>query len=69
MTNACQAVIDYCFNELNLKRIEIRVATENHKSLAIPERLGFEKEGCLRSVEWLYDHFVDHVVFGLINNN
>ncbi|MBD8026210.1 GNAT family N-acetyltransferase [Ureibacillus sp. Re31] len=69
MTTACKAVIDYCFNELNLKRIEIRVATDNHKSLAIPERLGFEREGCLRSVEWLYDHYVDHVVFGFINHN
>jgi ribosomal-protein-serine acetyltransferase len=69
MTEACKAVIDYCFNELNLNRIEIRVATENRRSLAIPERLGFQKEGCLRGAEWLYDKYVDHYVFGLIKDD
>lgn len=67
MTKACQAVVEYCFNELNLKRIEIRVATENEKSLAIPHRLGFKKEGCLEKSELLYGEYVDHYVFGLIN--
>ncbi|CAM3067280.1 GNAT family protein [Filibacter tadaridae] len=69
MTTACKAIIDYCFNELGLKRIEIRTATENHKSQAIPERLGFQKEGCTRSSEFLYDRYVDHYVFGLIKED
>ncbi|WP_042221635.1 GNAT family N-acetyltransferase [Oceanobacillus manasiensis] len=69
MTSACKAVINYCFNELKLKRIEIRAATENHKSQAIPERLGFQKEGCLRSAEFLYDRYVDHYVYGLIKED
>lgn len=66
MTSACQAIINYCFDELGLKRIEIRAATGNYKSQAIPERLGFEKEGCVRSAEYLYDKYVDHYIFGLI---
>src|SRR5699024_1785292 len=66
ITNACKSVINYCFNELKLKRIEIYAATENHKSQAIPERLGFQKEGCIRNREFLYDRYVDHYVFGLI---
>jgi len=65
MTNAVKAVIEYCFSELKLNRIEIRVATENDKSIAIPKRLGFQEEGCLRDAEWLYNKFVDHYVFGL----
>lgn len=36
MTKACKAVVDYCFAELGLNRIEIRTATENKKSAAIP---------------------------------
>lgn len=67
MTKSCKEVINYSFNELNLKRIEIRVATGNEKSLAIPHRLGFKKEGCLAKSELLYDKYVDHYVFGLIN--
>ena len=69
MISACKAVVDYCFRELELNRIEIRVATENHKSLVIPEKLGFHKEGCLRSAEWLYNKYVDHYVFGLTKDD
>ena len=36
------------------------------KSLAIPERLGFTKEGTIRAAEWLYDHYVDHVAYGML---
>ncbi len=66
MTKACKALIEYVHNELDINRIEIRVATENNKSKAIPERLGFKNEGHLRKVEWLYDKYVDHYVFGLV---
>lgn len=69
MTTACKAVIEYCFNELGLKRVEIRTATKNYKSQAIPERLGFQKEGCIRCAEFLYDQYVDHYVFGLIKED
>ncbi|MFZ0369758.1 MAG: GNAT family protein [Halobacillus sp.] len=69
MTQACQAIVDYCFQELDLKRIEIRAATGNEKSLAIPKRLGFKKEGCLEKSELLYGEYVDHYVFGLINDH
>ena len=67
MTIACKSVIDHCFGQLKLKRIEIRAATGNHKSQAIPERLGFQKEGCLRSSEFLYDRYLDHYLYGLVN--
>lgn len=66
MTKSCKAFIEYAFGELNLNRIEIRCAKENFKSRAIPERLGFVKEGIIREAEWLYDHYVDHVVYGVL---
>lgn len=69
ITSACKSVIDYCFKELKLKRIEIRAATENHKSQAIPERLGFQKEGCIRSAEFLYGRYVDHYIYGLVKED
>lgn len=48
MTKACQLFIDYAFGELKLNRIEVRCAEGNSKSRAIPERLGFVKEGIIR---------------------
>jgi ribosomal-protein-serine acetyltransferase len=36
------------------------------KSQKIPRRLGFKEEGIARQSEWLYDRFVDHVVFALL---
>ncbi|MEK4229606.1 GNAT family N-acetyltransferase [Solibacillus sp. FSL H8-0538] len=69
MVKSCAAVIRYCFEDMNLNRIEIRVATSNKKSKAIPEKLGFQKEGCLRDAEWLYDKFTDHYVFSLLEKD
>lgn len=66
MTKACRSLVDYAFDELRLNRVEIRCAVGNIKSRAIPERLGFKSEGLLREAEWLYDHFVDHVVYGML---
>ena len=66
MTRTCRAMTAHGFTELDLNRVEIRCAVDNLKSRAIPERLGFRREGQLREVEWLYDHFVDHFVYGLL---
>lgn len=66
MTRAVRALCDLAFGDLGLHRIEIHCAPENLRSRAIPERLGFRREGQLRENEWLYDHFVDHVVYGML---
>jgi ribosomal-protein-serine acetyltransferase len=66
MTTACRAYVDHLFGALELNRVEIRCAVENWKSRRIPERLGFREEGTVRDAEWLYDHFVDHVMYGMV---
>ncbi|MGH0486780.1 GNAT family N-acetyltransferase [Bacillus mycoides] len=66
MTKTLKALIDYGFKELGLNKIEISVAVENKKSRALPERFGFVEEGKIRQAEWLYDHYVDHVIYGLL---
>jgi ribosomal-protein-serine acetyltransferase len=69
MTASCRAVIDYAFGTVDLHRLTIRCAAENRRSRRIPERLGFTFEGITRHGEWLYDHFVDHAVYGLIKGD
>lgn len=66
MSQALETLIEYGFRDLGLNKIEIRVATGNVKSRALPEGLGFKQEGVLRDAEWLYDRYVDHVVYGLL---
>lgn len=66
MSRSFGAMLEYGFKEIGLNRIEVCAAAENHKSRAIPERFGFQKEGTLRQAEWLYDHYVDLVMYSLL---
>ncbi|MBM7540262.1 GNAT family N-acetyltransferase [Amphibacillus cookii] len=69
MTKAVRAIIDYGFAELDLNRIDIRAAFFNKASRGVAEKLGFVQEGVIREAEWLHDHFVDHVVYGLLKQD
>lgn len=66
ITNACRALIRYAFKNLMLNRIEIRCGIENYKSQAIPERLGFKKEGVIRQAEFVNNRFIDLYVYSLL---
>lgn len=65
MTRACALHLDHAFDNLALRRVEIRCAAANARSRAVPERLGFRARSVVRDAEWLYDHYVDHVVYAL----
>jgi ribosomal-protein-serine acetyltransferase len=65
-TAACRVLITRAFDAARLNRVEIRCASGNHRSRAIPVRLGLREEGLLRDAEWLYEHFVDHVVYAAL---
>lgn len=66
MTRAVSALLRHGFRTLKLNRIEIRAGIRNRRSRAIPERLGFRREGTLRQAEWVNGRFVDHAVYGLL---
>ncbi|MFG6113748.1 GNAT family N-acetyltransferase [Halobacillus sp. MO56] len=66
MTRVAKALTDYAFKELGMNRVDIKAAAGNKKSRAVPERLGYVEEGRIRQAEWLYDHYVDHVVYGML---
>ncbi len=63
MTRSCQAVIDMLFTQRSINRVEIKAAQENIRSRAVPERLLFTDKGILKQSCWLYDHFVDLVLY------
>jgi ribosomal-protein-serine acetyltransferase len=69
ITRSCRALIDHAFDELDLNRIEIRCATENGRSRAVPERLGFTLEGVLRQALWRHTRLYDLAIYGLLNED
>ena len=69
VTKSCKVLIRYVFCELNLNRIQIKAATGNRKSRAIPERLGFIQEGIERDGELHRRGFVDLAVYALLKND
>jgi ribosomal-protein-serine acetyltransferase len=66
MTRASATLLDHVFGEMGLNRVELHCAVANRRSCAIAERLGFTREGILRSHEWLYDHFVDLASYAML---
>ncbi|HEY2492416.1 MAG TPA: GNAT family protein [Paenibacillus sp.] len=68
ITKSIKVLINYAFEELKLNKIEIGVATDNLKSRAIPEKLGFKREGELRDYEYINGRFLDRIIYGLKAN-
>ena len=65
-TDATRALINYAFDEWKLNRVEIRCATGNTRSAAVPKRLGFTLEGTLREAQLVGDKFLDLFVYGML---
>lgn len=67
-TAATKRALAHLFEEEKLHRVEMQCGTENVRSRAVPERLGFTLEGTRRESHWITDRFVDHAVYGLLEN-
>ena len=68
VTRAVRALIDVGFGDLGLHRIEIRAGVDNLRSRAIPERLGFVREGIERGGERGANGFYDLVVYAILED-
>ena len=68
MTRAVHLLVEYAFEALDLHRVEIHAATENHRSRRIAERLGFTLEGVLRQVQRLRGAYYDHALYALLRD-
>jgi RimJ/RimL family protein N-acetyltransferase len=66
ITEAVEGITNFAIHELQANRIEIRCDTRNVRSARVAERLGFTKEGILRSDSCCEWHARDTVVFSKI---
>lgn len=63
VTESCERLVGYGFVELGLARVVIRCATENIRSRAVAERLGFRREAILRNSERVSERVLDQFVY------
>jgi ribosomal-protein-serine acetyltransferase len=68
VTRCCVVLLDYLFFDLGLHRVVIQCGTGNRKSSAIPQRLGFTREGTSRQGEWVNDRWVDLEVWSMLQD-
>lgn len=66
VTAAVRLLADHALTVWRLNRVEIHAATENRRSRAIPERLGFREEGTLRRAQLVDGHYLDSVVYSTL---
>jgi ribosomal-protein-serine acetyltransferase len=66
MIQTIKKLVDFAFRNLNRNRVQIKVAVGNHKSSAIPKKLGFVFEGTEREGEFHSDRFYDLELFSLL---
>ena len=51
---------------MDINRFEIQCAVNNVKSIAVPKRLGFTREGLKKDGQWIYAHYEDLVTYSLL---
>jgi ribosomal-protein-serine acetyltransferase len=69
MTACVRSLIEFCFEELELNRVEILCGTKNHKSNRIPQKLGFQLEGIFKKYELLATGYVDVNYYAMLKEN
>lgn len=66
VTRAARALTTFLVTDLELHRVVIRAGTDNARSRAVPERLGFTHEGTQRHAEIVNDRFLDLEVYSML---
>jgi ribosomal-protein-serine acetyltransferase len=66
VTRSVTALLEYLFDTKRLHRVVIQCGVGNQRSSAIPERLGFAKEGVLRQAQLIGGRWVDLAVWSML---
>lgn len=66
MAEAVALALDRAYGEIDLHRVEVNVQPTNRRSLALVERVGFEREGFSRRYVNIAGRWRDHVRFAML---
>lgn len=67
-SDAIRLVLRYYFEELRYQKATVHVYDFNTASIALFERLGFQREGRLRRMVYTQGQFFDTLIFGLTDD-
>jgi ribosomal-protein-alanine N-acetyltransferase len=68
MTEAMKKVIEICFHEYELHRIEANVMPKNTRSIRVLKKLGFVEEGRSQKYLKINGRWEDHIHYVLLND-
>jgi ribosomal-protein-serine acetyltransferase len=66
MHEACTLALAWGFAHAGLHRIRVAASTDNTRSIAVIERLGFTFEGIAREAEWCGGRYLSHRVYAML---
>lgn len=66
VTEACKAVLKFCFTTLKLNRVEATIETENELSINVIKKLGFIHEGTFREYELNKGKRIDLMMWSIL---
>ena len=65
-TEASELCLDHAFADLGLHKVLARVFEHNDASMAVLDKLGFQREGRLREHDYIRGAYRDTLLFGLL---
>jgi ribosomal-protein-alanine N-acetyltransferase len=68
-TEAVSAMLDFCFSELGLHRVQAFIHPDNIASLRLAQKLGFRREGLLRDNLRVGDVWRDDALYALLETD
>lgn len=68
ITEACNGVMKYCFENMNVNRIQCRCKVENVGSKRVVEKLNMKYEGILRQKLFHRERFWDMYYYSILRN-
>lgn len=68
-TEAVRAIVSFCFDDIDLHRVEAACQPENAASRRVLEKAGFEMEGRARAYLRINGRWRDHVLFARVRDD
>lgn len=68
-SSSVAAIVDHCFRDLGLNRVEAACMPRNRASIAVLERAGFRQEGLARRYLRINGVFEDHLLFACLKDD